>query len=905
MRGFAAALFATSLLAMALVGTANADFSEYGIESFEVSRSTSQAGDHPDLSVNLALKQEPGGGPHANTREVVYDLPPGLLGNPNAVSRCTTAQLVGTDVNNPTNETACPVDAQIGLVTVTLGGPFGTTTLAEPMYNMVPPADAVARLGFYASTFVVVVDAEVRSDGDYGVTLTSRGIGATLPLISVDSTTWGVPADESHDPERITPYEAVHCGGAPCTAPGEQPRRSGLSPVPFLYNPTRCGVAQDVKVTARSYPLPQQPVSDTDSLPPVSGCGKLEFEPRLTLTPTSHAAATPTGLDAELTIPQNETVNGLATSQLRHATVTLPEGVTIAPGAGDGLAACSAAEVRFGTRLPAACPEAAKIATVEIDSPPLAEPIEGAVYQRTPVKGDLFGVWLVADELGLHLKLPGKVQAHPLTGQLSASFVGTPQSEGLPQAPVRSFELHFKSGPRAPLATPAACGTYVASYEFVPWAGGPVVSGGAPMSFDQGCATGGFSPELSAGTTNPVAGAFAPFVTTLGRESNERNVASFGVTLPPGVSAKLAGVALCEGMAAVSGDCPPASRVGTGRVAVGPGTAPLWLPQPGKESIDVFLSGPYKGAPYSLVVNAPAQAGPFDLGTVVTRATIHVDPKTAQPTVSSDPLPQILEGVPISYRTIHVDVDRPRFALNPTSCKQMRVRGTVISTAGQLATPTSRFQVGGCADLGFKPRLSLHLIGRTTRGGHPRLRAVLRPRKGDANIARTNVTLPLAVFLDQAHIRTICTRVQFAQDRCPKGSVYGHATARTPLLGEPLSGPVYLRSSSNPLPDLVAALAGPVEIEVAGRIDSVKGRGIRTVFAAVPDAPVTKFVLTMRGGAKGLLVNSRNLCKRPVRAQLVMDAHSGKRRKSNPILQNDCARKARNNSPRSTTKGRE
>jgi hypothetical protein len=886
------ALCATALLSSG----AKADPDDYGIESFDVFQSTTQAGAHPNLHIDLAFDQKPGGGPHANTREIVIDLPPGSLGNPNAVPRCTTAQLVGTDVNNPTNETSCPVDSQVGLVTLTLGGTFGSTIFTEPMYNMVPPPDAVARFGFYASTFVVVVDAELRSESDYGITLTSKGIGAIIPLSSIQTTTWGVPADQSHDTERITPYEALHCAAAPCTAPGKLPRQSGVSPTPFLYNPTFCAGPRIVTVTARSYPRPDQPVSASAALPQVSGCGKLGFDPELSLTPTSREAATPTGLDTSLTVPQNETVNGLATSQLRRGTVVLPQGMTIAPGAADGLTSCSAAQVKFGTRLSAACPESAKIATIEIDSPPLARPLEGAVYQRTPVKGDLFGIWLVADDLGLHLKLPGKVMADPITGQLTALFEGTPQTEGLPQAPVRSFELNFKSGPRAPLATPQNCGIYSATYELAPWSGGPSVSGTAPMTFDQNCATGGFSPDLAAGTTNPVGGVFAPFLTTLSRDSNEQNISTLQIRPPSGVLAKLAGIPLCQGLAATNGECPAASLVGIGTVAVGPGTAPLFLPQAGKKPIEVFLSGPYKGAQLSLIVSAPAQAGPFDLGTVVTRAAVRIDPTTARATVISDPLPQILEGVPISYRVIHVNLDRPDFTLNPTSCAEKMIDATIFAIGGASASIAERFQVSGCRDLGFRPRLALRLKGPTRRASNPRLIATLKARPGDANIATAQVKLPRAAFLDQGHIKTICTRVQFAADTCPAGSIYGKASATSPLLDYPLTGKVYLRSSSNPLPDLVVALDGPahqpIEIDLVGRTDSVKG-ALRNTFEAVPDAPVSSFRLELFGGRRGLVELSRNLCKGRYRATVKLDAQNGKAHDTRPKVGTSCSKKKR------------
>jgi hypothetical protein len=411
------------------------------------------------------------------------------------------------------------------------------------------------------------------------------------------------------------------------------------------------------------------------------------------------------------------------------------------------------------------------------------------------------------------------------------------------------------------------------------------------MTIDESCGGNGFDPKLTAGSTNPLAGAFSDFVATLTREAGEQNVSGLNVTLPPGVLAKLAGVAVCDGAAAETGQCPPASQVGTTMVATGPGPSPLWIPQPGKDPTAVYLSGPYGSAPYGLVVKTPAQAGPFDLGTVITRAGIHVDPETTRVTVKSDPLPQILKGVPVSYRTIHVDVGRPEFALNPTSCRESQTKAKVVSVLGSNAEPSSRFQVGGCRGLPFDPSLSLTLLGKTNRGAHPRLTATLKARAGDTNIASAQVALPHSEFLDQAHIRTVCTRVQFAANQCPAGSIYGHAKATTPLLDRSLEGPVYLRSSSHELPDLVIALRGQVDINLVGRIDSVNG-GIRTTFKSVPDAPVRRFTLTMKGGAEGLLVNSRNLCEAPSRALARFTGQSSASADQSPLLHNECAGKA-------------
>jgi hypothetical protein len=880
------------LLAAAVAGAvllaapaAQADPSQFALASASASLSTHEAGAHPDLFTEFEVATDPtseanGFGlkrPYAVTRDVHIGLPPGLIGNPNAVTQCTVAELEAFAIGG-----GCPNASQVGVVKFYAYAL--TQAFTEPIYMMHPPADesAVARLGFVGALFPIYIDARLRSEADYGIEASVERASAEQEVVRVETTLWGVPAAKAHDTERQTPIEAYK------GATSSPPRPPGGIPAPFMTNPTRCGKPLEMAFAADSYQLPGQFSEVKAPLGTITGCDQISFDPTLSLTPSSRQAAEPTGLDAELTLPQNETEGGHGTSEMRYATVTLPAGMTIASGAGDGLAACSAQEVGFERREASHCPGAAKIGSGEIESPALSRPIEASVYQRTPVKGDLFGVWLVADELGLHLKLPGEVHVDGDDGQITTSFTeGTPQTEGLPQAPVSRFTLRFKSGPRAPLAAPRACGTYFAHYQFVPWSGRPAREADVPMTFDQGCSTGGFDPKLTAGSTNPLAGAFSQFLTTLTFRSGEQNPSGLELTLPRGVLAKLAGIPLCEGANAQDGTCAAASRVGGVNVAAGPGPRPLWLPQPGKEAISVYLSGPYKGAPYSLVVRTPVQAGPFDLGTVVTRAAVYVDPETALVTVRSDPLPQILEGVPISYRTIHVAVDRHEFALNPTSCAEKRVRATLTSSEGAAARPSSRFQVGGCRELPFKPKLSLRLFGKTNRGAHPRLKAVLTARKGDANLSGAQVTLPRSEFIENAHFRTICTRVQFAAHECPAGSVYGHVKAMTPLLSEPLEGPVYLRSSSHQLPDLVIALKGQIEFNATARVDSANG-GIRTTFEDIPDAPLTKVIVNMQGGAKSLFVNSTNLCKSTSRSPVKLIGQNGKRETLRTDLKNGC-----------------
>jgi hypothetical protein len=663
-------------------------------------------------------------------------------------------------------------------------------------------------------------------------------------------------------------------------------RPPGAPPAPFFTNPTRCGVPLEMSVAASSWSEPERFDTKSASFPEISGCNQLPFGPSLTVAPTSHRAASPSGADVTIRLPAAEGVEVLEPSQMRAVKVKLPEGMAFDPSAGDGLGTCSPEQVRYGTALPSECPNDAKLADTEFDIPVLERNPKGAVYLREPEPGHPFRIWITADDLGLHVKLKGELEVDKQTGQI------TEVTSEIPQAPVREAKIEFKSGFRAPLVTPQKCGTFQTEYEFVPWSGGPPVSGKTPMEITEGCDTGGFDPKLSAGTTDPQAGQHSPFVFTLTRQDGEQNPASLDISLPPGLAATFAGIPHCEGADAASGHCPAASKVGHVSAAVGAGPAPLWVPQAGKRPTAVYLGGPYKGGPLSIVAVVPKQAGPFDFGDEVVRSAVYVNPVTAQATVRSDPLPQLIEGIPIGYRTLHVAVDRPGFTLNPTGCEAKAVASTVTSSQGAVATPSSPFAAVNCAALAFKPRLGLKLKGGTKRGRFPALSAIFRPRAGDANASAIVVRLPHSAFLEQGHFRTICTRVQYAAGAgygagCPPASAYGHVTAYSPLLEAPLEGPVYLRSSNRNLPDMVLSLHGPpslpIQIEAVGRIDSVSG-GIRSSFEAIPDAPLTAVVLEMEGGKKGLIVNSTNLCKSTNRATVNLSAHSGKAAKLHPVM---------------------
>jgi hypothetical protein len=844
--------------------------SEYGFESVSADLSDTQAGAHPEFTTDLALTHYLLGKlPEANerTEEVTVSLPPGLLGNPTAVTVCKTAEFLTEH---------CPLDSQVGVANVTVVN-FGKPEGEVPIYNLEPPhpGQEIARFAFLPlGTVPVYIDVKVRTAGDFGVTASVYGPSGFTALVASRTTLWGDPSNPSHDLKRL-PEGACESGEYDCEV-----ARTGLA---FMTNPAACQ-PMGVDLSTRSYQLPGQLFSASAPLDPITGCTGLPFAPSFEADPTSHEAGAPTGLKTKLVLPQHPKADERATATMREARVTLPAGMQIAAGAANWIGTCSEEEVGFHKEVDTNCPDNSKLGTATILSPALSVPIEGTIYQRSPQPGHQFGLWLTSDALGMHIKLPGELEPDKQTGRLTAVF------RDLPQVPVEEIDLNVWGGPRAPLQNPDHCGAFTTDFSFAPHSNDPAAAGQSTMQITEGCSQ-GFSPTLNAGVSEPTAGKFSPFVFDLNRPDGDQALRGFELHLPDGELAKIAGVPLCSDDAAAAASCPAGSRIGSLTATTGPGPEPFTIPEPGKAQPAIYLAGPYQGAPFSIVSEVPAQAGPFDLGVLAVRSGLDVEPETGRGVVKADPLPQFFEGVGISYRHLQAVTDRPNFSLNPTDCSEMQVTSDVTSTQGTVAHPSARFQVDGCKTLKFKPTLSLKLRGGTKRAQYPALSATLKARKGDANIAFTSVALPHSEFLAQEHIGTICTRVQFAADKCPKGSVYGRAKAWTPLLDQPLSGSVYLRSSNHPLPDLVAKLGGQLEIDLVGRIDSKHG-GIRTTFESVPDAPVRKFVLQMKGGPKGLLTNSTDICRGAHRATVAMRAQNGRTVNLRPPLQNSsCGKK--------------
>jgi hypothetical protein len=878
-------------------------------------------------------------------RTVEATLPRGMIGNPEATPKCNPTDFAERGALN--NATACPPDTQVGYLNVFANhgsanygggssiGLGGGWVLANrvALYNLQPPKGVSADLAFNAGGLVQGHIYPIPDPAqNYAIKSVTPNISSIVQARGTEVTLWGVPGDPMHDKFRW--YTQKQGNGDVLGAPwGSAPIR------PFLTTPMDCGFdngATRVKVDSYNHPGDFSPITEYSDPLDVTGCEdqRFRFNPDISLQPTDRHAGAPTGLDVHLKVPQrndevsdadelyasNGFVKAISTPPLKKAVVTLPEGMTLSPSAAQGLGSCSLEEVGLGTDKPVTCPDNSQYGTLVLHTPILpanAQP-EGFIYlakQGNNPFHNFLSLYLVIEEpeRGILVKVPGRIDLHSSTGQITTTF------DDLPQFPVSDMQMNLKGGVRAGLVEPSTCGVKTITAEFFSWQD-PATPHIVTSSFDVTERPDGtrcvdrlsqrpFAPAFEAGTESNTAGAYSPFNLDLTRMDDEQEFSQLGLKMPKGLIASLIGIGRCSeaGIArassrTVAGDgaleqrdpsCPVSSEIGTTLVGAGVGVPLTYVP--GK----VYLAGPYRGGPLSIVVVTPAVVGPYDLGVIAVRTALHLDPQTTQVSAASDPFPQIFQGIPVRIRDIRLNLSRRSFTLNPTSCAEKQIdahiTGTgesVTSTADDIAADlTERFQAAECASLPFKPKLSFHLLGGTHRGAHPSLRAVLAGRPGDANIAGASVILPRSEFLDQGHIKTVCTRVQFAASQCPGGSVYGHVIAKTPLFNESFQGPVYLRSSSHQLPDLVAVLKGPaslpIEVDLAARVDSING-GIRNTFEVVPDAPVTSFVLSMRGGKKGLLVNSTDICAAQNRAVAKFTGQNGKLITLRPALHASC-----------------
>jgi hypothetical protein len=832
-----------------------------------------QAGSHPYESItNFHFTTNDSGQPTENVKDVIVDLPPGVVGDPNATPHCTVTQL---DANN------CSGDSQVGLLGLTVNIGSGDQTLSTPLYNMTPPAGNAAE--FAANVLVVnsPVDVTVRTGGDYGLRTTVANISANLPLTGTSLTLWGVPADPSHDALRT-------CAGfvTPCA--------STSTPRPFLTMPTLCQSQLTSNISTDSWQAPGQFSHDSyasvdagGSPVGVTGCGRLAFNPSITAQPELTQGDSPSGLDVDLHIPQAPNVPGaLATPELSSAVVTLPQGMAVSPSAADGLQACSQDQFGLNNANEPTCADATKIGSAEIDSPLTADPLQGSIYlaqQNNNPFGSLLAFYVETEADGVMIKLAAHVTADPVTGQLTTTFLNNPQ------LPFTDFKLHFFGGTRAVIATPETCGTFTTTSSIVPYSGGPAKTPSDTFSIGSGCVN-GFAPTLTAGSRSTLAGSSSPFGLSLGRSDTDQEMSGLSVSLPTGLLAKIAGVTQCTDAQASAGTCPSSSQVGTALTGAGPGSTPFFLP--GK----VYLTGPYKGAPYGLVEVVPALAGPLNLGTVIVRQALNIDKHDAHVTVVSDPLPTILQGIPLRLRRIDVNLDRSGFMKAPTSCSSKSIDATITSVNGLAVTRSVHYQVGGCGELAFTPKFKLKTSGSTKKGKHAKLKVTLTQPKGQAHLKSVKLTLPLSLALDAKTSQNVCSVSDAAADNCPSKTVIGSATADTPLLDSPLSGKVYLvqgirkgkqGQSIKTLPSLLVPLRGQIALDLEGKTSVSHGKLV-TTFGSIPDAAISKFQLTVNGGSKGILAITTSLCKGKPKASVSDTAQSGKTAGGNPAISTGC-----------------
>lgn len=894
--------------------------------------------------------------PTRDPKDVVASLPPGLLGNPVAAPRCPLSQVTGS--GEP-----CPADTQVGVFALQW---FSGKEVLGPIVNVTPEAGQSAEFALEnrAKQEFLLTAHLVHTAHGYGFDVLSNNAPPLVTLTHFELTFWGVPADASHDPMR-----GRFCGNRSrgqtieCEGGGEH---AGVAPVPFLSLPTDCSAGPETAtLRADSWEVPGSVregeyagyAERSTTLPGVTGCNLLQFTPGIRVEPDTLLADSPVGLGVTVEVPQDEQPQSKATPQLRDAVVTLPEGVSISPGIVDGIQACNESgpeginfsgpeseEVGLNGELqlaPGHCPDASTVGTAEAITPLLPEPVRGHVYLARPgcggpgqgactdedaVDGNLYKLYLElggAGKLGntgINIKVPGYVEANPATGQLTTKFLDNPQ------APFSELHVNLNGGPRASLDNPAVCGRAVTTADFTPWSAPgttpapellqmPGTPDATPSSFYEvsGCASPpGLKPGFTAGTVTAQAGAFSPFTLNLSRQDREQYVKGIQVHTPPGLLGMLSSVPLCGAGDAEAGTCSEEAKIGTTRVASGAGSHPFEI------GGNVYLTGPYDGAPFGLSIVTNAVAGPFNLGHVIVRARIDVNPETSTLTVTTDEsgthaIPQIIFGVPLRLQRVTVNIDRPNFMFNPTNCAAQQIEATVSGSQNAVTKVSSPFAVGGCKGLAFKPKFTVSTNGHTSRLSGASLDVKLsypaNSMGSEANIAKVKVSLPKQLPSRLTTLQKACPAALFQANPagCPKGSVVGIARAHTPLLPVGLSGPVYFVShGGEAFPSLIVVLQGDgVRVDLTGTTFISKAGITSSTFRSVPDVPVGSFELYLPQGKGSALAANGKLCKQ--KAKLVMPttfiAQNGAQfKQSTKITVNGCAT-ARSGKQRAKARG--
>jgi len=818
-----------------------------------------QAGDHPSglttsFAVNTVMQENPESthqlATSVNTvKDVVVDLPPGFLGSAVAAPKCTFAELQIVP-------TSCPKDTRVGHIR---SEPLGEDGANSSLYNMVPSKGHIAEFGFtdlLTHTHVVVASVAPTPQG-YVARAVAREI-PSIPLTFVVTALLGDPAQANETELAQVPMftNPADCSGEPLTTTlymdsWKSPGQLNADGSPDLEGPDP---------QAEGWP------STTYTSPPVTGCDLLRFDASMSALPDTAAADSPTGLDFDLTVPQSEEPGMLATPPLRDATVAMPAGMTLDPSAASGLEACSESQIGWKggslsnfTEAAPTCPEASRVGTVEVTTPLLEKPVVGSVFlaaQDENPFGALLAAYTVVDDpgTGTIVKVPGRLETNPETGQITGRF------DENPQLPFSEFKLRFFGGARGELATPQSCGTFTTSSDLMPWSApesGPDAAPSSSFTIGSNCAL-GFAPSFTAGTTNNQAGAFTPFTLTVARRDGEQHLTGLTVTTPPGLLGVLKSVVQCPEPQAAKGECGPGSLIGEATVSSGVGPEP-YVVKGGR----VYLTGPYNHGPFGLSIVVPAVAGPFNLGNVVTRSSIRINPVTAQVTVVSDPLPLMVDsveglrsGIPSDLRTVNVTINRPGFEFNPTSCAAMSVTATLTGAQGASVPASSQFQAANCANLPFHPSFTAATEGKASKADGAAFIVKVAAKPGEANIAKTDLTIPAILPSRLTTIQKACLDTVFEANPagCDEGSVIGTATVHSPDIKSPLTGPAYLVSHGGAaFPDVEFVLQGEgIELILDGHTDIKKGVTYSR-FETVPDAPIETFETVLPTGPHSAL----------------------------------------------------
>jgi uncharacterized repeat protein (TIGR01451 family) len=862
--------------------------------------STTQAGAHADLTTSLALNTDSLGHLSGAARETGLDFPPGFVTDVADTPKCPSAVFSEEEFREPT----CALGTQVGTVNLTLNfSPLleGIPLLDHvviPVYNLTPNPGEVARIGFYSVIYGVSGTITVRP-GDYGGRTTFQNIRLNV-LAGVSLTVWGVPSEPVHDPMRG--LECLRVGGeGPFSCSHSTPTEhklsvsglpSGSPPTPFFTNLTQCtGEPVQGTLFAASWQEPENQERVPTSFGTMTGCNLLEFGPSVTAAPDTSRADTPAGFTFDVKMPQEGLVSpeGLSSSDVENTTATLPEGVAINPGQAAGLGACQFSQDGIGVNGPPSCPSDSRVGEVEVESPLIARKLKGSVYllQSNPPDIKL----LVAPEDptdGLYIKFIGDAHLNETTGQLVTTF------EKTPQLPFNELKLSFSGGAQAALSTPTGCGTYSTDAGFAPWSGESEVLTVSSFAIDAGpggsaCASPlPFKPELIAGATTDQAGGFTDFSMLLQRTDDQQRVSTLQFKVPEGLLGMISKVPLCGEPQASEGTCSSASQVGHTVVEAGPGPYPLVVPQPGQPPAPIYLTGGYKGAPYGLSIVVPLVVGPFTLQTQVVRAKIEVNPLTAQLTVTTDPLPTIIDGIPVDLRSIDAVIDRPGFMFNPTSCAPMFFGGTATSTEGTVAAISSHFQVGSCQSLKFAPNFKVSTSGKTSRADGASLDAKIvyptgalpdNQASSQSNIKSVKVDLPKQLPSRLTTLQKACPAATFEANpvACPVDARVGEATALTPILPVSLSGPAYFVSYGGAkFPELVVVLSGyGTTVQLHGETFISKAGITSSTFRNVPDVPISSFELKLPQGPDSALAANGNLCASTLKMPTAFTAQNG------------------------------